>query len=66
MPPYLKPSATGLRPRRKRPTPDFDYEKIIPMPQLGYEPLPPVATQPPATRSASAEPAPALCSVEPR
>jgi lipoprotein-anchoring transpeptidase ErfK/SrfK len=43
---------------RQAATPDYDYEKIIPMPQLGYEPLPPVAPQPPAIQSASAEPAP--------
>ena len=51
-------SAAASQASRQAVRPDFDYEKIIPMPQLGYEPLPPVATQPPAIRSASAEPAP--------
>ena len=41
----------------RQPAQDFDYEKIIPMPQLGYEPLPPVAPSPPAARTASADPA---------
>jgi len=50
--------AAALQASRQAAAPDFDYEKIIPMPQLGYEPLPPIATQPPAIQSASAEPAP--------
>jgi lipoprotein-anchoring transpeptidase ErfK/SrfK len=50
--------AAASQASRQAAAPDFDYEKIIPMPQLGYEPLPPVAPQPPAIQSASAEPAP--------
>jgi lipoprotein-anchoring transpeptidase ErfK/SrfK len=34
---------------RRQPTaaPDFDYEKLIPMPSVGYEPLPPGQQDPP-------------------
>jgi lipoprotein-anchoring transpeptidase ErfK/SrfK len=45
---YQDAPASAPQPRRQ-PTaaPDFDYVKLIPMPSVGYEPLPPVQQDPP-------------------
>jgi lipoprotein-anchoring transpeptidase ErfK/SrfK len=45
---YQDAPASGQQSRRQpAAAPDFDYVKLIPMPSVGYEPLPPVQENPP-------------------
>jgi lipoprotein-anchoring transpeptidase ErfK/SrfK len=49
-------SGSSPQPRRRATTPDVDYVKLIPMPSVGYQPLPPVKEDAPVASALAASP----------